>query len=140
MILHRIRAWLDRSGPVPAAPADVIAARDTRIAQLEKQLSSEQFVSIRLGTAVERLNKENTRLARELVGETAASQRTADELARARTAPADTQCTCGGDSELYWRRQAAYWQSRSQRDRANARRLDDRLAAAERRPVIGNLS
>lgn len=124
-MIARLRAWLDR--PVPA---DVLAARDTRIAQLEAKLaelqsmlSKEQMLNVGLASDVSRLTTQNIHL----------KQRAEEAEAMATRVRADAQfvqaarCECGGDPELYWRRQAAAAEEQARRDRANAVRMADEI-------------
>lgn len=127
MILHRIRAWLERP------PADVLAARETSIAQLRSKLAAEEFISARLGADVDRLNKENNDLTARLRAEQT-------EVQRLSTAGPLTTCECGGDAELHWRRRVVDAEQRAARDRANCNVMADRLAKAEGRPVIGSVA
>lgn len=131
-MIARIRAWLGQSGPTPAAPADVLAARDTRIAQLEKQLSGERFITSRLSADVDRHEKANRVLQLQL-----ATAR--DEVAQVRrdAQQADAApCECGGDAELHLRGLIVRAEQQAARDRANANAMANQLASKEGRPVI----
>jgi len=122
--------WPDRT-----TPADVLAARDTRIAQLEKQLADERFISGRLSADVDRLTKAVDVLTRQ-------RDHAREDLAEARRDAvfADaTRCECGGDAELHLRHHIVRIEAQAARDRANAvqlanenERLHLRLDEAER--------
>lgn len=129
-MIARIRALLARSGPTPAAPSDVLAARDTRIAQLEAKLaavqrllSKEQMLNVGLSSDVHRQ-------AGQIAGLRLKLDVAEGEAARLRTDHTYVQaerCECGGDAELYWRRQTAAAEAQAGRDRANAVRLTDEV-------------
>lgn len=113
----RFRAWLARPD------ADILAARDTRIAQLEGELSKERLFAAGLEGDVKRLTTQTIALRqRAEVAEGIAARLQADH-----TYVTAERCECGGDAELYWRQQAAAAEEQAARDRANAVRLADEV-------------
>lgn len=116
-MIARARAWLAGPG------ADVLAARDTRIAQLEKQLTKEQMHTAGLESDVKRLTTQTIELRQRAdVAEAIAARLRADHAF-----VTAERCECGGDAELYWRQQAAAAEEQAARDRANAVRLADEV-------------
>lgn len=139
-MIARFRAWLDRSGPTPAAiPLEVAltAVLQARVAELEKQLSTEQLITAALDAEIKRLVRQNNVI----------NLRADAAIAEATRVRSDAQfvtaarCECGGDTELHWRRRAAAAEEQAQRDRANAVRMADeierlRLIADEAERVV----
>ncbi|MET7395579.1 hypothetical protein ABZS66_19025 [Dactylosporangium sp. NPDC005572] len=151
--IARVRAWLERSGPVPAAPAadelatlrrllDVLngelairtgereAAR-ARVRQLENELERTPSQAEH-DAAWDQLQQVALHLERqsptELEQQLASARAEVDRLnglLSARTAAA-AACVCGGDTELYWRGEA------ERHRRANVA-LSDQLADARAR-------
>lgn len=122
-VIARFRAWLGRSGPTPATPADVLAARDTRIAQLEAQLSKEQLLTAGLTSDFVRQDGRITALRLKVdVAEAEAARLRADK-----TYVTAERCECGGDTELYWRTRAHEQERQARQDRDNARRAADQV-------------
>ena len=116
-MIARLRAWLAGSA------ADVLAARDTRIAQLEGELSKEQMHTAGLEGDVKRLTTQTIALRqRAEVAESIAARLQADH-----TYVTAERCECGGDAELYWRQQTAAAEEQAARDRANAVQLADEV-------------
>jgi hypothetical protein len=117
-MIARVRAWLARPG------TDVLAARDTRIAQLEGELSKESLLAAGLEGDVKRLTTQNIALRqRAEVAEGIAARLQADH-----TYVTAERCECGGDAELYWRTRAHEAERQGERDRDNARRMADQVA------------
>lgn len=141
-MLHHIRAWLDRSGPVPAEPtADELAAARAEIQRLETLAADRGFVADKLEAESAKLSVALTRvnLKLSLVQDTAAELR--DELGKARVElakAADRPCVCGGDAELHWRTKAEQNRREAVQHQANCYRMADQLADMRSRLEAGN--
>jgi hypothetical protein len=120
--------------PGPDLPYDQAAALHARVAELEQRTQRDAFLLLRVEASRAAAQKQVETLTAELAAEQAEAQRLVDEGVRLRRVHADAlaaarleTCQCGGD-DTHWRR-------RSEQDRANALRMADQLAAAERRPI-----
>lgn len=125
-MIARIRAWLDQSGPTPAAPVDDPAAR---IAELEKLLSTEQMHCAGLTSDAARMRGQIAALRFKL----ATAEAEAERLAADHTYVTAERCECGGDAELHWRTRAHELERQAAKDRANAVLLTERVAGMQER-------
>lgn len=111
--------------------AKLCAAADGRTANMEKKLaevqqflSKEQMLNVGLASEINRLVRQNN----------AINLRADAAIAEATRVRADAKyvtaerCECGGDAELFWRRQAAAAEKQALQDRVNAIALADEVA------------
>lgn len=110
------------------------------IRRLLRAVSPTSLLVHHLDREVELLTEANDKLERQLASEVADNARLADELTAARrllvaAARSAGPCVCENLPGAI-----AFWQRQASQDRRNAVRLEDRLAAAEGRPVIGSLT
>lgn len=109
-----------------------LAAADAENARLRKALSDESFIAAHLRSSANAREVKLTALQAEIAHLNA---ELADAVAPVTAPPANTECVCGGDAELYWRRRAVDAERQVARHQANALVLTDQLAAAEGREV-----
>ena len=94
-----------------------------RVAELEKQLSTEQMTTAQLNSQL-KLQANATRIGNLRL------ESAVEELKKVRADAefvAAERCECGGDTELYWRRRAHAAEQQAHRDRDNARRMVDEV-------------
>lgn len=116
-----------------------LEAAQAEIVRLERERADAEFAGAHARQAEKRLTGElasMTALASERGREVTAAYAEIRQLEQ-RLADAATECVCGGDAELHWRRKAAELETRALRDRANAVALTDR--AVEMRLRLENL-
>ena len=116
-----------------------LATVRTENQRLEKKLSDVSFEATGLRTDATHLERDLTLKKLQLDTANARIDNLEAQL-RARPAVELHACECGGDTELHWRRTAEQLRAQAARDRTNAVVLDNRLAAAEGRDVIGSLT
>lgn len=109
-----------------------LAAADAENARLRKALSDESFIAAHLRSGAKAHEVKLTALQAEIAHLNA---ELADAVAPVTAPPSSSECVCGGDAELYWRRRAVDAERQVARHQANALVLTDRLAAAEGREV-----
>lgn len=112
-MIARVRAWLRHT--------DELAAARAELRQVHKALGKEQLLTAGLTSDI---NEQARQLAAaRLQAEAAEAQ--ASRLRADKSYVTAERCECGGDAELYWRRQAETAERQARLDRANAVRLAD---------------
>lgn len=124
------------------AVTEQLEAAQAEIVRLDRLRADAEYAGTYARQSEKRLTTELAKMT-SLASDQAASLRAAEVEIRQleqRLADSATECVCGGDAELHWRKKTVEAERQALLDRANARKLANRLAQAEGRPVIGSLA